>query len=66
MQWLLSYYYSDALIDYRTADVLVYDSGSVYFDGIKCITKRRKVDKISNSENDHNSIDNEDYDDNNR
>ncbi|EJW73913.1 hypothetical protein WUBG_15180, partial [Wuchereria bancrofti] len=54
----------DALIDYRTADVLVYDSGSVYFDGIKCTMKRRKVVESSNSENDHNSADNEDYGDN--
>ncbi|CAG9531242.1 unnamed protein product [Cercopithifilaria johnstoni] len=31
--------FSDALIDYRTPDVLVYDRGSVYFDGIKCNAK---------------------------
>ncbi|EFO17618.1 hypothetical protein LOAG_10882 [Loa loa] len=56
--------FRDALIDYRTADVLVYDSGSVYFDGIICTAKRRKEDKNSSSENDLDKIDNEDYADN--
>ncbi|MCP9265097.1 hypothetical protein DINM_020298 [Dirofilaria immitis] len=57
--------FSDALIDYRTADVLAYDSVSVYFDGIKCMQKRHKVDKSSNNDNDYNTIDNKDYDNNN-
>ncbi|VIO89738.1 Uncharacterized protein BM_BM11665 [Brugia malayi] len=57
--------FSDALIDYRTADVLVYDSGSVYFDGIKCTMKRPKVVKSSDSESNRSSADNEDYGDNN-
>uniref|UniRef100_A0A0R3RKH3 Apple domain-containing protein n=1 Tax=Elaeophora elaphi TaxID=1147741 RepID=A0A0R3RKH3_9BILA len=60
--------FSDALIDYRTSDVLVYDSGSVYFDGIKCNTKRRKVNDSSSNENenDDNSIHNEEYGDDNK
>lgn len=57
-------YYSDALIDYRTSDVLVYDRGSVYFDGIQCNARRRKVNRSSSGEND-NSIDNENHDDDN-
>ncbi|VDK82468.1 unnamed protein product [Litomosoides sigmodontis] len=56
--------FSDALIDYRTSDVLVYDRGSVYFDGIECSARHRKVNDSSSREND-NSIDNENYDDSN-
>uniref|UniRef100_A0A915PKH6 Apple domain-containing protein n=1 Tax=Setaria digitata TaxID=48799 RepID=A0A915PKH6_9BILA len=57
--------FSDALIDYRTADVLVYDSGSVYFDGIKCKEKRRQK-VLTNSSNDNdNSTDNKSNDDGN-
>ncbi|VDM97169.1 unnamed protein product [Thelazia callipaeda] len=53
---------SDALIDYRTATVLEYDSGSVYFDGIKC-KKKRHNQKVQDSNN-SNDDDDDDDDDN--
>ncbi|VDN00003.1 unnamed protein product, partial [Onchocerca ochengi] len=51
--------FRDALIDYRTADVLIFERGSAYFDGIKCIQKQYKIEKRIYSDNDYNTIDNE-------